>query len=286
MSMKLFDEKVVAAQLIDALTKSLSFNGEFNISVQMQFIQQQIRDLVTKIIETDEGTVSDCFFSFSNDKYSAMLNEVELNRFKLHSINDTTVNNIPSVSEVMESINTLSHDATKEEMNSAISGSLFLAASSTRPGIVGEQLQINTDFNVNFNIIDNLLTQLVYTITSIVLQPKIYLLLMANLTVLGNEPNFDLVKFMQQFSDLISSLIKEIRDNILEYFKNELLNILTNLVKTLAAKLTIEQYQYYITLLTHCIDCFKLHRGEYDWIQDDVNYADITELNQTENQEC
>ena len=286
MSMKLFDEKVVAAQLIDALTKSLSFNGEFNISAQMQFIQQQIRDLVTKIIETDEGTVSDCFFSFSNDKYSAMLNEVELNRFKLHSINDSTVNNIPSVSEVMESINTLSHDATKEEMNSAISGSLFSAASSTRPGIVGEQLQISTDFNVNFNIIDNLLTQLVYTITSIVLQPKIYMLLMANLTVLGNEPNFDLVKFMQQFSDLISSLIKEIRDNILEYFKNELLNILTDLVKTLAAKLTIEQYQYYITLLTHCIDCFKLHRGEYDWIQDDVNYADITELNQTENQEC
>ncbi len=286
MSMKLFDEKVVAAQLIDALTKSLSFNSEFNISAQMQFIQQQIRDLVTKIIETDEGTVSDCFFSFSNDKYSAMLNEVELNRFKLHSINDNTVNDIPSASEIMESINTLSHDATKEEMNSAISGSLFSAASSTRPGIVGEQLQINTDFNVNFNIIDNLLTQLVYTITSIVLQPKIYMLLMANLTVLGNEPNFDLVKFIQQFSDLISSLIKEIRDNILEYFKNELLNILTDLVKTLAAKLTIEQYQYYITLLTHCIDCFKLHRGEYDWIQDDVNYADITELNQTENQEC
>jgi hypothetical protein len=109
---------------------------------------------------------------------------------------------------------------------------------------------------------------------------------MANLTVLGNEPNFDLAKFIQQFSDLISSLIKEIRDHILEYFKNELLKILQDLVKTLAVRLTLEQYQYYITLLTHCLDCFKLHKNEFDWSQDDVNYADITELNQQENQEC
>lgn len=286
MSMKLFDEKVVAAQLIEALTNCLSFDVKFSISPQMQFVQLQIRDLVTKIIETDEGTVSDCFFSFSNDSYNAMLSEVELNRARLHSINGNTVNSVPSASDVMESLNTVSHDATKEELQSAISGTLFSAASSTKPGITGEELQLKTDFSVNFNIIDNLLTQLTYVITSIVLQPKVYTLLMANLTVLGSEPNFDIAKFMQQFSDLISSLIKEIRDNILQYFTEELMKVLQELVKTLAVKLTMEQYQYYITLLTHCIACLKLHRGEFDWTQDDVDYADITELNQTENQEC
>lgn len=286
MSIKLFDEKVVAAQLIEALTKCISLSADFTISAQMQFIQEQIRDLTTKIIETDEGTVSDCFFSFSNDSYNNMLNEVELNRVRLHSVNSTTVNSVPSASEIMESINTLSHDATKEELKSAISGSLFSAASCTGNGVTNEQTKFNAEFNANFNIIDDLLTQLVYVITSIVLQPKVYMLLMANLTVLGNEPNFDLSKFIQQFSDLISSLIKEIRDHILEYFKNELLKILQDLVKTLAVRLTLEQYQYYITLLTHCLDCFKLHKNEFDWTQDDVNYADITELNQQENQEC
>lgn len=286
MSIKLFDEKVVASQLIESLTKCISFNGDVTISLQMQFIQEQIRDLTKKIIETDEGIVSDCFFSFSNDSYNNMLNEVELNRVRLHSVNSTTVNSVPSISEIMKSINTLSHNATKEELKSAISGSLFAAASCTGQSSNNQQYKLNTDFNVNFNIIDELLEQLVYVIISIVLQPKVYMLLMANLSVLGNEPNFDLSKFMQQFSDLISSLIKEIRDHILEYFKNELLKILQELVKTLAIKLNLEQYQYYITLLAHCFECFKLHNKEFDWTQDDVNYADITELNQQETQEC
>ena len=110
--------------------------------------------------------------------------------------------------------------------------------------------------------------------------------MMANLKFLGNDPNFDLAKFMQQFSDLISQLIKEIRDQILEYFKNELVKIIQELVKILAVRLSLEQYQYYITLLTHCLNCFKLHGNQFDWNDDNVNYADITELTQEQNQEC
>lgn len=286
MSVKLFDAKVVAAQLLDALTKCIDCEVGFNANIQLKYIQSQIRDLVTKIIESDEGTVSDCFFSFSNDSYNSMLNEVELNRANLHSINDNTVNNIPSVSDVMDSLNTISHDATQEELQSAISSSLFSAATSTGSEAAGDMLGSNVDFNANFTIIDNLLTQLTYVIVSIVLQPKVYTLLMINLALMGDDPNFDLAKFIQQFGDLISALIKEIRDHILEYFTNELLKVLNDLIKALALKLSLEQYQYYVTLLTHCIACLKIHRGEFDWIQDGVNYADITELNQTENQEC
>lgn len=286
MSIKLFDEKVVAAQLIETLTRCLSFSADITLNVQMQYVQEQIREIVEKIIKTDDGTVSDCFFSFSNDSYNAMLNEVELNRARLHATNNSTVNNIPSTTEIMESLNTLSHNATKEELQSAISGSLFSASSDTTPDTVGEELTLNGEFNANFNIIDNLLTQLIYVIVSTIFQPKVYTLLLANLTILGSDPNFDLAKFIQQFGDLISALIKEIRDKVLEYFKDELLKVLGELISTLAVRLTLEQYQYYVTLIKHCIECLKRHQGEFDWIQDDVNYADITELNQEENQEC
>lgn len=284
-SMKIFDEKVITAQLLDSLTNCLKVNGGINITPQMQFVQGQMRDLVTKIIETDEGTVSDCFFSFTNDSYNRLLNEVELNRINLFSINNNTVNEIPSAEDIMSALNTISHDATKEEMKSVINGSLFTAVSNTKPHGFNETSKM-FEINSNFSIIDQLLTQLVYVIVLAILQPKIYVLLMANLKFLGGEPNFDLSKFIQQFNDLISQLIKEVRDYILEYFKNELIKVLQELVKTLAVKLTLEQYQYYIALLTHCIECFKIHRNTLDWIQDDVNYADITELNQEQNQEC
>ena len=288
MSMKIFDEKVVSAQLIDALTNCLKFNGIGSITItpQMQFAQAQIRNLVTKIIQSDDGEVSDCFFSFTNDAYNDMLNEVELNRVNLTTTNGSNANAIPSTETVMEALNTLSHDATKEELKSAISGSIYAATSAATPNEYGKDGNLSLDFGINLTIIDQLIHNLVYVIVLTIMQPKIYVMLMMNLKLLGNEPNFDLKKFIQQFKDLISQLVKTIRDHVLEYFKNLLMEILQELVKTLAVKLTLEQYQYYVTLITHCINCLKIHRNQFDWIQDDVNYADITEANQLENQEC
>ena len=288
MSMKLFDEKVVAAMLIDGITGCLKNSVDISLTFQMQFMQEQLHEMIKKVIETDEGVVSDCFFSFTNDSYNAMLNEVELNRANLHNLNNQTVNTIPSADEVMASLNTLSHDASKEELTSAISGSIFSAVACSTP--IDKKFDLNVEYNFEFNanmsIMDKLLEMLVYAIVNVILQPKVYILLMTNLKLLGGEPNFDIFKFMQQFRDLIADIIKTVRDNILEYFKNEMMDILSNLTKDLAIKLTLEQYQYYITLLTHCTDCFKVHGNELDWMQDDVNYADILELNQELNQEC
>lgn len=296
-SMKLFDEKVVTSQLLDALTNCLKFsgglnaNGNVNIDIQSMFVQSQLRDLITKVIETDGGTVSDCFFSFTNDSYNALLNETELAKAGLLVNNETTVSNVPSVEDVMNGLNTLSAGASKEEIQSTVAGSIFSAASSTTPFIAGYDtynvdVAANLGFNANMNIIDQLLTKLTYVIVSTIIQPKIYLILMANLKFMGNEPNFDLAKFMQQFKNMIIDLIREIRDQILEYFRQKMVEILQELVKSLAIKLTLEQYKYYINLIMHCIDCLKLHRNEYDWMQDDVNYADITELQQETNEEC
>lgn len=287
MSVKLFDEKVVAAQLIDALTNCLSFSLGINFSAQMKFVQAQLREIVQKIIESDDGTISDCFFSFTNDSYNDLLKEVELNRTNLNTTNGGDINEIPSAADVMESLNTLSPDASKEELQSAISSSLFVATSSANPHDYGYiEGKVLLGLNHNMSIIDQLLTKLVYVIVMAIIQPKIYILLMMNLKLLGSEPNFDLSKFMQQFSNLLSELIKKIRDNILEYFKNQLLLVLGELVKTLAIKLSLEQYQYYIDLIKHCIDCLRIHRNEYDWLQDDVNYADITEIIEQINEEC
>ena len=296
MSMKLFDEKVITAQLLDAITNCLKFTcdgsayGNININFQMQFVEAQLRDVVTKILESDDGVVSDSLFPFTNDSYNALLNEVELNRAGLSAINENTVNVSPDAKTILSSLNTLNTNATKEEMESVVSSSLFTAVSNTTPldfGHVKGTFSIDTlfGFTGNMSIIDQLLTKLAYTIVAIVMQPKVYILLMTNLTILGNEPNFDLTKFLQQFNNLITELIKEIRDKILDYFKNSLLLLLQEIVSKLTVKFTLEQYQYYITLLTHCLDCLKIHRNEYDWLQDDVNYADILESIEQPNEE-
>lgn len=313
MSMKLYNEKVVTAQLLDAITNCLkysptdgtgldatgnvgaSLNGNINISFQQQFVQAQLRELVTKLIETDESIVSDCFFSFTNDAYNALLQEVEMSRAGLQTFDGVNASEIPSPESIMSSLNALSNDASKEELQDVIKGSIYQAMSSTNPhdpGTVNYSLNLNAALgfdvtaNANLNIVDQLLSKLVYIVVMVLLSPKVYILLMMNLKIVGQEPNFDLNKFMQQFRDLISSLIRGVRDEIMEFFRQEVLSIIEELASQLTIKMTIEQYQYYISLLLKCIQCIKLHRYELDWQQDDVNYADILEASEAINQEC
>ena len=313
MSMKLFDEKVVTAQLLDAITNCLKFsptdgsgidatgnvgaslNGNINISFQQQFVQAQLRELVTKIIETDESIISDCFFSFTNDTYNALLQEVDMNRAGLQTFDGINASEIPSPASIMSSLNELSNDASKEELQSVIKGSVFQAMSSMNPhdpGTVNYSLNLNTALgfdvtaNANLSIVDQLLSKLVYIIVMVIMSPKVYILLMMNLKVVGQSPSFDMNKFMQQFRDLINSLIRGVRDEIMEFFRNEVLTIIKELASQLAVKMTIEQYQYYISLLLKCVQCIKLRRNERDWKQDDVTYADITEASEAINQEC
>lgn len=318
MSMKLFDEKTIVAQLLDAITNCLKYcgsavggsfsgnvganiNGNINISFQQQFVQAQLRELVTKIIETDDSVISDCFFSFTNDSYNALLQEVEMNRVGLQTNDGVNANTIPSPESIMSSINALSSDASKEELQDVIKGSIYQAVSSTNPhdaGSIDTSSNLNTmfgfdvssgfsgDWKANIGLIDQILTKLVYVIVMVIMSPKVYILLMMNLKIVGQSPNFDLNKFIQQFKDLISSLIRGVRDQILEYLRLEVLKIMKELASALAVKLTIEQYQYYIDLLLKCTECIRLHGNEYDWVQDEVNYADITEASEAINQEC
>lgn len=312
MSMKLFDEKTVTAQLLDALTNCLKYcgsavcggysglvganvNGNINMTVQQQFVQAQVRELVTKLIETDDSVISDCFFSFTNETYNALLQEVEMSRAGLQTNDGTNANTIPSPETIMSSINELSVNASKEELRNVVKGSIYKAVSCTNPheyGSVDTSLGFDVrndvygDGKVNLNLIDQLLTKLVYVIVMAIMSPKVYILMAMNLKAMGQTPNFDLNKFMVQFKSLIGSLVRGVRDQILEYLRVEMYNVMKELSSTLAMKMSAEQYEYHIALLLKCAESVKLYGNEYDWAQDDVNYADITDVSESINQDC
>ena len=288
----LFDSKVVTAQLIDALTGVVRYctdaGGNVKASFQMQFMEAQIRELVEKIIRRDSAVVNDCFFSFTNDAYNSMLQQVEMGRAGLYSFNGINAQSIPSAEEILSDLNTLSSDATKEEIQSAISSTLFKAVSSCNPHDPGN---LNAVFGLessgaNENILTTLLEKLVYVIVTIVVSPKVYILMMLNMHIMGQDGNFDLQKYIEQFKDMIIELIQTIKNMILDWFINELNTLISELASQLAVKLVLEQYQYYINLLKKCLMCIKIHRSEYDWAMDDVDYADITALTEYANEEC
>ena len=280
----LFDAKVVTAQLIDALTGMFSYSNDFGqITIQTQFIQAQIREIVEKIINRDTAIINDCFFSFTNETYNDMLQQVELSRVGMNAGSGGAPYNIPSADDIMESLNSLSPDATKEEIRSAIEGTIYSAVSSANPHGAGEW---SVTADMNGDMLTNLLMKLVYVIVTTIVSPKIYVLIMMNLKIMEEDASFDLQKFISQFKDMIVELIQSVKNAILDWFIEQLNTLIKELASQLATRLVLEQYQYYIDLLKRCISCIKIHGKQYDWVMDDVDYADITEITEYTSEEC
>ena len=283
-SLKLFDSKVVAAQLLDQLTGLL--NIHLNLSYARQLIKNETLKMVQDIVESDDLVVSDCFFTFSNADYDAMLQKAEMNRSGLFSVNgeeNSTVKIDPST--ILDSLNGISQSATQQEMQSIIEGSLTEISGTISDTSYEETGKVN--FGVRMNFIENLMNHLACVITLSVLSPKVYLLILINLKTLGRETNFNLQDFMAMFKQLIASIIRSVRDQLIQYLVNELMKLLSDLASAVAAKIAVEQAEYYARLIKRLIDCFRKRDNTLDFNIDTVEHADIIqEEEQPKNAEC
>lgn len=283
-SLKLFDSKVVAAQLLDQLTGLL--NIHLNLSYARQLIKNETLKMVQDIVESDDLVVSDCFFTFSNADYDAMLQKAEMNRSGLFSVNgeeNSTVKIDPST--ILDSLNGISQSATQQEMQSIIEGSITEISGTISDTSYEETGKVN--FGVRMNFIENLMNHLACVITLSVLSPKVYLLILINLKTLGRETNFNLQDFMAMFKQLIASIIRSVRDQLIQYLVNELMKLLSDLASAVAAKIAVEQAEYYARLIKRLIDCFRKRDNTLDFNIDTVEHADIIqEEEQPKNAEC
>ncbi len=281
MSLKLFDSKVVTAQLIDALTSCLSI--DLNLSYEQLFIQNEIQKMVKAINETDDLVVNDCFFTFSNTESQAMMRKSELIRAGLFSINGEMNSTVEIDAEsLLRSLNEINPDSSKEEMTTIISGAL--TEISKMISNTEYELTDKVNFNVQMNFIEKLLSNLAYVITSAVISPKLYILLGINLQLLGKESNFDLAGFIEMYKEMLVSIIREIRDVLIQKLVEKLYQIVGYLAEEIGQKMAIEQILYYKELIRRCIECFKLW-GMERYMGFDVNNIDYADILQDEKEE-
>lgn len=283
-SLRLFDEEVVAARLLNSLTGILTIDAGF--TYKRQLIKNEVKKMVSMIVETDDLVVSDCFFTFSNDDYDALSRQAELRKAGLLTINGDETSAVKIDAEsILKNLNELNSNSSKETIQSVVEGTLTdLSKELTSTSYKDTE---NINFGVQMNFIENIMNHLAYVIVSAVLSPKVYLLLLINFKILGQEPNFNLEQFLGSCKTLIANLIRAIRDQLLSYLVEQLMKIIGDLVKDVAYKLSIEQAKYYARLIKQLVDCFKKHRNSLDFNIDDVDYADIlTDNDEPSNAEC
>lgn len=279
MSLKIFDKKVVTAQLVDALTQCFTVN--MSLSYEEALIRAEVERMVNDIVESDDTYVNDCFFTFANDTYNDMLETTQMNHMGIHT--DSNGNGrVIDYSSIMDALNQVSEAATENDMSTAIEGVLNVASAS----LLSIDETRERDFKADITLIESFMTNLAAVLVRALISPKLYMLMAVNMRVMGDaNPNFDVGNFIRMNKNMMVSLIRSIRDELIRLIMNEVMSILKDIAESVMAKLTVEQFQYYKNLLASCIECFRLFgTGISDWNMDNVDYADIYETDEPEPQ--
>lgn len=279
MSLKIFDKKVVTAQLVDALTQCFTVN--MSLSYEEALIRAEVERMVNDIVDSDDTYVNDCFFTFTNDTYNDMLETTQMNHMGIHT--DSNGNGrVIDYDSIMDALNQVSEAATENDMSTAIEGALNVASAS----LLSTEETMERDFKGDITLIESFMTNLASVLVRALISPKLYMLMAVNMRVMGDaNPNFDVGNFIRMNKNMMVSLIRSIRDELITLIMNEVMATLKDVAESLMAKLTIEQFQYYKNLLASCIECFRLFGTNInDWNMDNVDYADIYETDEPEPQ--
>ena len=268
MSLKLFDAKVLATTLIDSL---VNLKMGFNLKLNEERTQstEMIKEIIKNIINTDESEISDCFYTFDNTKYYALLKKTADNR----AYKDSTEGSINKIAEILDEYN---ENAQLHEQVEILNRAITQASLAVSDGVNGID-KSGVEYNFAFDLIENL----TMAIVSAVLSPKVLMLLEVNQQMMGGTwEKFSMADLIRAMQDVIVSIIKEIRDLIIQELLKLVLKQLEPLISALSGILLREQLENYADIIQDIIrNCpfiwFNFGNRDQGTKLDTVDYADI-----------
>ena len=286
-NIRIFSPRVIIANMINSLLNGNvlgSLGISMNYSVEKNLIEAEIDKIITRAIEEDDITVSDCFFTFSNDDYNNMLEEMERQRYGGKELNSETAPSIKIEDGLgLDMLNQINSTATNHEKITTLTRTVFDI--SAIPG-KDASIEISDKFMFNYNNewLNDVIHALVKPLVMSLLSPKVMLLFMINLSVMGMINISD----VKGFEDIVKIIYRKIMGailSIIQYIKMKIILFLFDMFEKLITPL-IEKYMVIVlnekliswkNLLMEgriCLPSFKSKTVISEI--DDVNYADIT----------
>lgn len=283
-SVKLFNPKVVAAQLIDALTGCLSV--DMNLSVETQILKSEVKNIVQAVCNDDDNsyTVNDCFFTFTNDGYNALLEKAELAKMGFNKYgNDNTTIAKSNAKELLIGLDEISKK--NDNVSEVVSKTLQVAAQNMASADEKDTIDANVGGKMSFDFIENLMNELATVIVTSVVSPKLYIMILVNFQIMKLNTHFNVGEFIQHYKQIMIAMIRDVRDQLIKVFTNIIMEVLKDIIKELSYVMAMEQIQYYKNLITQCMECIKISRRTNDWTMAQVDYADIEKSEPEESQD-
>ena len=279
MGMRLYDAKVVTTQLVNELIR-MRLGLSLTLSQSEIEGQERIVRIVEKMVEANDYESSDCFYSFSNEEYEQMSMDAEekrSQRIPFGDCSDVLTDN--NKAQIMDAINNFG-DA--KELNETID-SFSRVVREVSATIDQEGTDAEVDLTYSFEIINNFIKNLTIVLVNSILSPKVILIVLINKRLCGQDDirNWSLSQLLSGMEGIILKIVKEIRDLLLkELIKFALIRI-NALLHMLFSNLVLEQIEVYrqaIKLLIKACTFGRGRRYDIDTKLDQVDYADIDEV--------
>ena len=284
-SMKLFDAKVVAAQIIESLlgvqiTVSLSYNH-----VESDW-EARVSEFVKEIVEKETSNVSDCFFSFDDSRIEEELKNAEIKKHDLYTIDGSRKELIHVNTEQIDDI--LAEYNEDGNLNENID-TLTSAFNQITATIKEESLPLGEN-GFQLDIVTKLIELLVDVIVKSLMSPKVMVLFEMNRKLMGqNATALDPISFLMQIKGLIYKIVSELKLMLLTELFTFILNHLKTLVEQLVELYAKEYSEFYRDLIRDLLEKCSISfngRSNIPSTLDRVNYADIDEPQSPQNKEC
>jgi hypothetical protein len=274
MGMKLFDPKILASTVLQTLV-----NTRVGISLTLGMKNEEatasINEVIKSILESDDGEVNDCFFSFDNSKYDALLEQTRIKRARRQQFGRVTqeAGVFDSVNEILKEYDTATELHEKKE--------ILTRAIDQAAVTVSEGSDEKDRYNVEYAFVFDLIQNLMIAIMNAVLTPKILMLLEVNQRLMGGTwEKFTVEDLIKAMSGVINAMVKELRDLLIQELLKLLMKQLQPIIELLGSILIRERLEDYAEVLENIIkNCpvvwFRLGNQNLETTLDTVDYADI-----------
>lgn len=273
-NIQIFEPKMMLVSLLDSLrnrSATLVADTIMSLDLVRKYIIALVDKAVLAAVESDDYTVSDCFYEFDNDLWADMLAKTESMKYN-GTVNDEA--DKPLTDAINDAYSRKSSDSTFNEVKTIVYDAI-----GTNTVVMSE----NEDIVLNSNIdwLRELLLLLIMPFVNAVLSPKVLLLFVINLQAMGlvngfndNSMNKVMSFIFGKIFSLIFGVIRLLKDMIVQLLIWILKKWVTPFMIKVRAYLLLEKTRAWLTILMEALTClpnFGMRLGMID----DVTYADI-----------
>ena len=291
-NIQILNPKLLLVGLCESLLGfSLTTISSIDINFTKKIIESKLSSAIKKVIEANDMEVEDCYMEFSNDEVNIMMEEMLLSRYSATTYGGETstvrVHNVSNYIDKLDKIN----------INAAVAGNTTqikkliteVTGNPSTEGSIDYGLQVSTDGN----ILKKLLWSIIMPILLSIFTPQVILLLYINFDLMGLLKSEDFLKndfgmifnlILNKIFALVKSIILFIKDKIIELLLVFFFEKIVPLLVKYEMLILLERLGYWLEILKSAISCmptFKFKRNKTIGSIDDVNYADIINVQET-----